>query len=64
MEKIKFYKDVKKHNIKKGEEFIVKRDINNMCVVCTGENRLNWVTTQRTLKRYGNLTGDPQLCFY
>ena len=63
MEHIKFFKDVKKREIKKGEEFVVKRDIYGTCVVCTGENRMNWITTASVLKRYGNLTGEPKLCF-
>lgn len=63
MEYIEFTKDIKKRGIKKGEKFIVKRTIMNDCVVCTGENRMNWITTESVLKRYGKLTGNPQLCF-
>lgn len=63
MEHIEFKKDVEKHGIKKGEKFIVKRTIMDKCVVCTGEERMNWITTETTLKEYGELTGKPQLCF-
>ena len=63
MEYIEFAKDVKKYGIKKGEKIIVKRTIMNECVVCTGEGRINWITSETTLKKYGKLTGEPQLCF-
>lgn len=63
MEYIEFTKSVKKYGIKKGEKIIVKRTIMDECVVCTGEGRPNWITTDTILKKYGKLTGEPQLCF-
>ena len=63
MEYIEFTKDVKKYDIKNGEKLMVKRTIMGECVVCTGEKRLNWVTSDTILKKYGKLTGEPQLCF-
>ena len=63
MEKIRFTRDVKIRGIKKGEEFIVKRNIMGVCVVCTGEGRLNWIVSEPVLKRFGVLSGTPQFCF-
>lgn len=61
MEHIEFTKDVKRRVIKKGENFVVKKTIMDKCVVCTDENRMNWITTESVLKRYGKLSGEPQL---
>lgn len=61
MEYVTFKKDIKKYNIKKGERLPVWRNIMWECVVCTGNERMNYIVSESALRRYGELTGIPQL---
>ena len=64
MEKIKMTRDSKKYKFKKGDEFVVKRNINNECVIVFMKDRTpNAVISERQARRYGKLSGTPQLCF-
>ena len=63
MEKITMHKNSPKYGFRKGDEFMVKRDINGMCVIITDEDKPNLVWTEDKAQNYGRLTGEPQLCF-
>ena len=62
MEKVKMVKNSPKYGFKKGEEFVVKRNIMGECVVIMeDENIPNLIWSERKLRSYGILTGTPQL---
>lgn len=64
MERITMWKNSKKYGFKEGEEFMVKRDINGMCVIIMPDgNKPNLVWTEDRARSYGLLEGEPQLCF-
>ncbi len=51
-----------KNEVKKGEEFPVLRNIRNECVLIRAENnKANIICEAKELKRYGVLSGTPQL---
>ena len=63
MEKVIMTKNSKKYNFKKGDSFMVKRNIMNECVVIVPDDKTpNIILSERKLKWYGDLTGNPQLC--
>lgn len=64
MEKVKMTKNSPKYGFKKGDEFVVKRNIRNKCVVIMDEHIPNLILSERKLRNYGTLTGTPQLCFH
>ena len=63
MEKITMLRNSKTYGFKKGDEFMVKRDINGRCVVIMPEDRPNLSWSEERARCYGMLTGEPQLCF-
>lgn len=64
MEKVKIMRNSTKYDFKVGDEFIVKRNIMNECVIIVNnENKPNIILSESELKYYGNLIGEPQLCF-
>ena len=64
MERVKMYKNSPKYGFKKGEEFIVKRNIMGECVIIIPDNYTpNLIWSEEKLKNYGVITGEPQLCF-
>lgn len=64
MEKVTMTKNSPKYGFKKGDEFVVKRNIMNECVVIMDEHTPNLILSERRLRTYGTLTGTPQLCFH
>lgn len=64
MERVKMVKNSPKYGFKKGDEFVVKRNIMGECVIImTDENVPNLIWSESKVKNYGILTGKPQLCF-
>ena len=64
MERVKMVKNSPKYGFKKGDEFVVKRNIMGECVIImTDENIPNLIWSENKVKSYGILTGKPQLCF-
>lgn len=64
MERIKMVKNSPKYGLKKGDEFVVKRNIMGECVIImTDEHKSNLIWSESKVKNYGILTGSPQLCF-
>lgn len=64
MEKIKMVKNSPKYGFKKGDEFVVKRNIMGECVIIMkDEHTPNLIWSEKKAKSYGVLTGKPQLCF-
>lgn len=64
MEKVKMMKNSPKYNFKKGDEFVVKRNIMGECVIIRTEpNEPNLIWKESKLRNYGILTGKAQLCF-
>lgn len=62
MEKVKMIKNSKKYGFKKGAEFIVKRNIMEECVIINSEEGCpNLIFSENKLKKYGVVTGQPQL---
>lgn len=57
-------KNSPKYGFKKGNKFVVKRNIMNKCVVIMDEHTPNLILSERELRNYGTLTGTPQLCFH
>lgn len=65
MEKVKMYKNSLIYGFKAGDEFVVKRNIMNECVVIINdENRPNLILSEKRLKQYGTISGGPQVCFF
>lgn len=65
MEYITITKDENKYGFKKGDRFMIKRNIMNECVVIIpDEHTPNVILSERQLRRYGTLEGTPQLCFH
>lgn len=62
MEKVTILRNSKKYGLKVGDEFTVKRNVMLLCVVIR-PNSTNIVIEENMLRRYGRLTGDPELCF-
>lgn len=64
MEIVKMVRNSPKHGFKKGDEFVVKRNIMGECVIImTDEHTPNLIWSESKVKNYGILTGKPQLCF-
>ena len=64
MEKIVMKTNSERLGFSKGDSFTVKRTINDECVIIrTHLGMPNLIFTERQAKRYGVLTGTPQLCF-
>lgn len=64
MEKVKMIKNSPKYGFKKGDEFMVKRNIMGECVIIIPEERTpNLIWSETKVRNYGILTGEPQLCF-
>ena len=56
--KLGYFKD----EVKKGQEFPVLRNIRNECVLIRAEHNIpNIITAASELKKYGKLSGTPQL---
>lgn len=64
MERVKMVKNSPKYGFKKGDEFVVKRNImGERVIIMTDENIPNLIWSENKVKSYGILTGKPQLCF-
>ena len=64
MERVKMIKNSPKYGFKKGDEFVVKRNIMGECVIImTDKNIPNLIWSENKVKSYGLLTGKPQLYF-
>ena len=64
MERIKMTKNSLKYGFKKGDEYIVKRTIMNECVIIRNPpDCMNLIWSEKKCRYYGELTGNPQLCF-
>ena len=61
MEKVKMTKNSPKYGFKKGDEFVVNRNIMNECVVIMDKHTPNLILSERKLKTYGTLTWIPQV---
>lgn len=61
MEKVTMTKNSTKYGFKKGDEFVVKRNIRNECVVIMDEHTPNLIWNERKLRTYGTLTWIPQV---
>lgn len=58
-------KNSPKYGFKKGDEFVVKRNIRNECVIIMDDEDIpNLILSEQKLRSYGTLTGTPQLCFH
>ena len=65
MEKITMTKNSPKYGFKKSDEFVVKRNIRNECVIIMDDEDIpNLILSEHKLRNYGILTGTPQLCFH
>ena len=65
MEKVKITKNSPKYGFKQGDEFVVKRNIRNECVIIMDDEDIpNLILSEQKLRSYGTLTGTPQLCFH
>lgn len=61
MEKVTMTKNSPKYGFKKGDEFVVKRNIRNECVIIMDDEDIpNLILSERKLRSYGTLTGTPQ----
>lgn len=64
MERVKMVRNSPKYGFKKGDEFVVKRNIMNECIIImANENIPNLIWKENKVRSYGILTGEPQLCF-
>ncbi len=61
MEKVTMTKNSPKYGFKKGDEFVVKRNIRNECVVIMDEHTPNLILSEHKLRTYGTLTWIPQV---
>ena len=62
MEKVTMTKNSPKYGFKKGDEFVVQRNIRNECVIIMDdENIPNLILSEHKLKNYGTLTWIPQV---
>lgn len=62
MEKVKMTKNSPKYGFKKGDEFVVKRNIRNECVIIMDDkNTPNLILSEHKLRSYGTLTWIPQV---
>lgn len=58
-------KNSPKYGFKKDDEFVVKRNIRNECVIIMDDEDIpNLILSEHKLRSYGALTGTPQLCFH
>lgn len=57
-------KNSPKYGFKKGDEFVVKRNIMGECIIImTDKHTPNLIWSANKLKNYGILTGKPSLYF-
>lgn len=65
MEKVTMTKNSPKYGFKKGDKFVIKRNIRNECVIIMDDEDIpNLILSEHKLRSYGTLTGTPQLCFH
>lgn len=57
MEQIKMHKNSEKYGFKKGDVFMVLRNIMNECVIIMSDERIpNLILKESTAKKYGTIT--------
>ena len=61
MEKVVMTKNSKRYRFKAGDTFVVKRNINGLCVVIRTPDMPNLVLSERQTRYYGTLSGKSQL---
>ena len=62
MEKVTMTKNSPKYGFKKGDKFVVKRNIRNECVIIMDDkNTPNLILSEHELRSYGTLTWIPQV---